>query len=383
MKKLIASIIILSFCIIFLASCSQIGDVFNGFFNQTSINTQSNYFFFPTEKSQLHIEELTKIAEDYFAQHSNMLGVGENFEIYNLISESDSEKYNLDIFQVQFENYSFYLAKHNDDVYHLTTFSVSNELANALNHIAITDINGDGYIEILSCCVTASSKSPATSNVVIVDTKTKTSCDFFDFYEGNLIYFKENEDGVISIYSTNGKSPTYNEIQSGNFAAEYYNLATTLVETPVLNTSEYKFNKDKLKAACELYSVDIEIIDSDVKFPYLLKSTYPPKAFSINVKMTYLGKSFSYVNGTSYMDGATVSFVNSEDRIDCEGWGELTVVTPMMITTGMIIDRTYIYRDNVENLFAPGVYDMVITYKNEHNNINESIVIENFLTVSR
>lgn len=383
MKKLIALLIIFTFCIIFFTSCSQVEDVFNSFFNRTSINTQSNYYFFPTEKSQLHIEELTNVAENYFAQHSNMPGVSENFEIYSLISESDSERYNLDIFQVQFENNSYYLAKHNDDIYHLTTFEVRNELANALNHIAITDINEDGYIEILSCCVTASSKSPATSNVVIVDTKTKIACDFFEFYKGSLIYFKENEDGVISIYSTNGKSPTYNEIQNGNFAAEYYDLATNLVETPVLNTSQYKFNKDKLKAACELYSVEIEIIDSDVKFPYLLKATYPPKAFSINVKMTYLGKPFSYVNGTSYMDGATISFVNSKDRIDCEGWGEFTVVTPMMITTGMVIDRTYIYREDVENLFTPGVYDMVITYQNEHNNISESIVIENFLTVSR
>ena len=39
--------------------------------------------------------------------------------------------------------------------------------------------------------------------------------------------------------------------------------------------------------------------------------------------------------------------------------------------------------ESLENLNEVGLYDMVITYSNRHNNINESIIIKNFLTLSR
>ena len=91
--------------------------------------------------------------------------------------------------------------------------------------------------------------------------------------------------------------------------------------------------------------------------------------------MTYLGESFSYVNSTGYLDGATCTFINGEDKIICEGWGETCVVTTFSVFTGMEIDRTYFYPYNLSNQLKKGTYDMVISYR------GESVVIEDFLTI--
>lgn len=363
--------------------CDKCEKLLNGKSDSANnINTADNYTFFPTEKSDLHREELIKVAQAYFDEHSDLYGVGEVFEVFSLISVADSERYGLDIFQVKYEEHSFYLAKHGDNIYHLTTFPKSNEVSHSLTHLAITDINDDGHIEILVSSNSVSVNSDVSSNVKIIDTRTGLSVYFFD-YDNNLIYFKENEDGIISLYNTEGNAPKYTEAEGGGFAEKYYEFATNLFDTPVLNTVDFNFSEYKVTAACELYSVEIEIMDDDIKFPYLLESVYPPKSFSIKVKMTYLGESFQYVNGTSYVDGATVSFINADNQIDCEGWGEFEVVTTIGIGTGAVIEHTYDYKDYPCGLFASGVYDMVITYENEHVGIKESIVIENFLELTR
>jgi len=105
--------------------------------------------------------------------------------------------------------------------------------------------------------------------------------------------------------------------------------------------------------------------------------------FTIDVKMTYLGKTFSYTNPTLYLDGATVIFKNGRNEIFYEQWGELDAVADFTIETGQVIERTYKYNESLNYRFEEGTYDMVINYKNEKNNIDQSIIVYNFLKVSR
>ena len=99
--------------------------------------------------------------------------------------------------------------------------------------------------------------------------------------------------------------------------------------------------------------------------------------------MTYLGDTFSYISPDGYLDGATVSFVNDNNSIYCEGWGATDVVTTFVIMTGMEIEREYKYHEYLNALNEVGIYDMVITYENEETNLKESIVIKDFLQVTR
>jgi hypothetical protein len=138
-----------------------------------------------------------------------------------------------------------------------------------------------------------------------------------------------------------------------------------------------------VKKSCSLYDVEITITEGSINFPYLFKSTYTPPYFNVNVKMTYLGETFSYTSPDNYLDGAMVSFVNKNDEINCEGWGAGLSVTKFVILKGQVIERTYKYNEDLNNLNEVGVYDMVITYENEETGLKESITIKDFLKVYR
>ncbi len=349
------------------------------------INTKANFTFFPTGKSDLHNEELKAAYESYMIEHNWDLSSWGDYEIYNFISEENSEKYNLDIFQVYYSKSSYYFIKHNNDVYQISPFDLNNENSNCINHIAITDINNDGHIEILTAINSFADRSPrdyyCTSFIMIIDTHSKHSIKITDYK--NLNYFKENEDGVISIYNTDGTMPNIDNLHDGILDEKYYYLANNLFDTPVLNTSKYEFKEQYIKTSCDLFEVEVTISDGTIKFPYLFKSTYTAPSLTINVKMTYLGETFGYTSPDGYLDGATVSFVNENDTISCEGWCATCVVSKFIIFKGQVIERDYKYNESLNKINEVGLYDMVITYENEETNLKESIVIEDFLQLTR
>ena len=337
-----------------------------------------NYTFFPTERSNLHIDELEQ-AFQTIKKNFELFG---EYEIYNLINEEDSDKYNLDLFQVCYETNTLYYVKHRDKLYSIVPFALNNGNNHCITHAAITDVNNDGYIEIFTAIISFSKNgNSATSFIQITDTLTGHSVKIFDY--DNISYFKENNEGIMSIYNANGIWARTTDLNNGKLDEKYYDLANNLFDTPVINTSNYEFRERYLEASCELFKVELNIEDYTIKFPYLFKTTYTPPSLKINVKMTYLGETFSYVNGNTYLDGATVTFVNERSTVECEGWDAGEAITKFTITTGMIIERDYFYNEIANNQNEVGVYDMVITYSNRHNNINESIVIKDFLTVTR
>lgn len=349
-----------------------------------TISTQANFTFFPSQKSNLHKEELQIAYKTYMIEHNWDLSSWGTYEIYNFTSEDIYNKYNLDIFEVYYVKSSYYFIKHNDTVYQMSPFDMSNSNSHCINHIAITDINNDGYIEILTAINSFADRENSyycASFVRIIDTKSKNSIEITDYK--NINYFKENEEGIISIYNADGVMPVVDDLHDGILDKKYYDLATNLFDTPVLNTSHYEFKERNVKASCDLFEVEVTINDGSIKFPYLFKSTYNSPYFTMNVKMTYLGKTFSYISPDGYLDGATVSFVYDNSSITCEGWSATCVITKFIIMTGMEIESEYRYHEDLNVVNEVGLYDMIITYENEETNLKESIVIKDFLQVTR
>lgn len=345
----------------------------------------SNYAFFPCEKEEVNSESLTKSYEEYLESlsldYSSTFG---EYKIFNHISKDDKEKTNIDLFSVEYETISFYFIKYEDSMYEISPFSLSKENNNCITHIGISDVNNDGHIEIYSAVNSFKNRGDyyyCTSFLKVYDSKLKTYIAATDY--DNVNYFKENNEGVLCIYNADGILPIEDDLSNGVLDSKYYSLATNLFDTPILNTSKYEFENKNITKECKLYSVDITINENTIYFPVLLEKAYVMPCFTIDVKMTYLGKTFSYTNPTLYLDGATVIFKNGRNEIFYEQWGELDAVADFTIETGQVIERTYKYNESLNYRFEEGTYDMVINYKNEKNNIDQSIIVYNFLKVSR
>ena len=363
--------------------CDTCGDVIKGDYESPIINTKANDTFFPTEKTVINQEELMSAYEKYLL-NNNLQEQLKVYKIYNLTPKEKILQYNLDFFVVEFENSSLYYIKYKEDIFSIVPFDLNNNNFNCLTHIAISDINDDGYLEILTSVNSFADRGQyyyCHSFIRITDTYTKKAIDIPDY--SNISYFKENESGVISIYNTNGIYPLAEDVINGKLDEKYYYLATNLLETPELNTSKYIFKDKKITKECSLFNVEITIDDSFMSFPYLFKSTYTPVSFFINSNMTYLGDSFSYTKGDSYLDGAVVYFENSDSKIYSEPVDASTVITKFFIFKGMKIEHTYKYCENLNNLSNVGIYDMIIEYANKENHIREKIIIKNFLLIMR
>ena len=332
--------------------------------------------FFPTERSNLHIDELKEAYKTIEYKHQTY----GDYEIFNLTNRMVSNKYNIDIFEVCYQKETLYLLKHNEMVYFISPFSLSNQNYNAVTNFAISDVNKDGNIEILTSIIMFNDKNYSTSYIQVLDTATNKTVELFDY--SNVTYIKKDKDG-LALYNTDGIKPISEDIVNGKLDEKYYDMATNLFDRPVINTSNYSFKERYVETSCDLFSVKISIEDNSIKAPYLFENTYTPLRFTVFVEMTYLGETFSYVSGNGYLVGATISFVNDNGMIKEDAIIAPDVVTPFTITTGMVIRNEYDYLEDLYQLNEVGTYDMVIRYSNDQNNIDESITIKDFLVLTR
>lgn len=349
-----------------------------------TINTEANFTFFPTEASDLHREELAAAFEAYRAERSMDLQLQGEYEIHSYVTPEISERYDLDLFSASLSQFVFYFVKQGDTLYPITPFSMGTNNSNCISHVGITDINNDGHIEILTAVNAFADRKSSyycASFLNIIDTNTKHAIHMTDNDDVN--YFKENKDGVLCIYNANGVMPVVKDLQNGKLDEKYYEKAKNLYDTPELNTANYSFRQRFTEAACDLFRVEVTVNDGSIQFPYLFATTYTPPAFEVVVKMTYLGEPFSYTSPDGYLDGAVADFVNANGKITREGWGAACVVQKFFISTEQVIERTYDYYESLREVNAEGVYDMVITYELDEIGLKESIVIKDFLTLTR
>lgn len=324
-------------------------------------NLKDNDIFFPSEASALNKERFIASFEEMLGEKANEM----EYEVLsNYVPQEKSELYNFDAFTVEMNDEIHFYAWFNGKIYNLTSIGAIINNNYHFLHFCVSDINNDGYLEIsTSVNFNRTSKNPFSfTYVTIIDEYSEKIIRFDNTYNA-FAYFKEDQDGVIGVYISDTK--TYDD---GS-----YDESNTLLTKLLPNDYKFTFKKREYNCSSDNYDALITIDDNTAYFPVL--SDCARIGFKVNVNMTYLGESFSYVNSTGYLDGATCTFINGEDKIICEGWGETCVVTTFVVSTGMEIDRTYFYPYNLSNQFKKGTYDMVISYR------GESVVIEDFLTI--
>ena len=164
---------------------------------------------------------------------------------------------------------------------------------------------------------------------------------------------------------------------------------------PSLNTVKYQFNEKFVQASCELFDVEVTIDDKNIDFPYYVMSRMLPPRFKVKVKMTYLGEPFYHSEGCAWIEGARISFVCKDYQIRDDRTGWFQAITTNHYYTGREIESEYEYYDyytqyldstleNKINTHNPvGTYDMVISFKIDSKGIDESIVIKDFLQITR
>jgi len=273
MKKIL--VLLLTLVSIFtLISCSK---------PPTQIDTRANHVFFTTQKSNLHNRELKKAFEDYFKEKYTTIDVNTlaDYEIYNYTPKRESNKYDLDIFQVAFcdgegpyNNKNYFFAKHKDTLYPLTSPTAKTM---AIANIAITDINRDGYIEILTSVARFGhndlfDKPTLDCDLRVIDTKTEFFIKSFAL-DYDLYYFKENQDGVVCLYGTNDNLPTKDNVVDGKLDERFYDTTNECCSTPTLNTKKFNFKQLAIQESCDLFSVEVTIDDKQLSFPYSFERT--------------------------------------------------------------------------------------------------------------
>ena len=330
----------------------------------------------------MNYDKIKGVYDEYAKMYNIGLYESKEYEIYNYTSKKVHRKYNIDVFEVVYEKTSYYFLKHDEDLYRLSPFGLNNIGHNFISHMAITDINNDGHIEILSALNSFKENSNyCSSYITVIDTKSKYDVLLYDF--DNVNYFIEDENGVISIYNTNGILPKVEDLNEGLLDKKYIKLATNLYKTTVLNTAIYNFKEYHIDASCDLFEVSIDVDPRSIDFPYLYDTGYGETYFTLDITMKYLGETFTYTSGYSYRDGAEVTFVCGDTIIMREPFMAGTSVETYTITTGMEIKTQDRYHEVLNELNVVGTYDMVITYDNTKVNIKDTIVIEDFLTISR
>ena len=375
--RIICVFIILIICTLMFFACNDME------VRPDTINTRANETFFLSDSSNLHSAKIKEAFQSYLEEKApHYIDRFGEYEVYNYIDWWHSLKYELDVFKVASESaYAFYV-KQGDDVYPISDYPHTGNIS-CINHVAITDANCDGNIEIFIADSTFTvNDTYSLSQVKVIDTSTKHVVSM-NCYDG-VAYFKANKEGIIAIYHTNGKEPTINDVVDDKLDKKYFDLATSLFDAPIRNTAKYEFKQKKLNASCDLFSVDITIYDNVLAFPYLFKKAMTLVAFATYVEMTYLGEPFSYVSGTTHLDCAKISFSNETSvmpcRDTCIGWFALTDYD---ITPGMVIKHAYNFPEDPNALYDVGVYDMIIVYEHSEVGVYGEIVIEDFLKITR
>lgn len=319
-----------------------------------------NDYFFPSTGSKLHKDRFNRSFIEALGDNINDI----DYEILlNYVPEEKSELYNFDAFTIRMGNDIYFYLWFNGKIYLLSNIPCNLDDNYSFLHFCVSDINQDGFIEI-SVSTNFNRATPNTicyTFVSIIDEYSTNLVDYNTIHDA-YAYFKE-VDGVFGIYISDSYINNNGSYEDSN----------TLYSKLIPNDTTLIFKKKEYYCSTENFEATITIDETTSYFPIL--SDGAKIGFSVNVAMTYLGESFSYVSPTGYLAGATCVFDSGDDRIICEGWGEPCVVTTFEVNQGMKISRTYYYPYSLSYSFIKGTYDMIISYR------GENIIIEDFLII--
>ena len=357
MKKKLFRIIILTLTLALLisalASCEKTDEDAN------FVGVEA-FTFLPSEPSDRGVEEFKEIFRnsDYYADFI------EYGECYNFIPEDVSAAYGIDAFSYVARDTTKYYVLYDGEVFRADRIGGNANADHGFVQFALADYNGDGFFELL-CSYNASREDDENdrwgychSHIFILDSRTHKSVQSYTNYDG-IIYFKKGEDGLFDAWQSPDKNPEN---------------ANVLYRDLQKNTVKYKFSRDKATLSSSSYMAVVTVDEGTAHFPITFEDL--SLTFEVNVKMTYLGETFTYTNGTGYLAGAVPSFVCGEEKVPMEGWFETTIMSKFTVTTGQVIEREYSFYNSALQPNKEGKYDLVVEYR------GEKAVIKNFLEIT-
>ena len=318
--------------------------------------------FYPSGASDFNIESIQAdfLKSQYYCEKY------EYKEYYNYMPEEISKAYELDAFQVVYNRGSYVFAvsfiRYKGEIYPVERFGTSHPEGSGFAHFALTDINSDGYFELLSSYTTywySGGEENFQTKITVLDSKSGICKTQIGCCTDGYLYFKPDEDNRIGAY-VSAKKDVHN--------------ADTLYTEFLVNPSRYQFLTKEFSKQATNYKVDVTIDESSLAFPVRFKGV--EIGFAVNVRMTYLGETFTYTNATTYCKSAEPRFENAENKIQMDGFFEGQAITTFTIEKGQVLDRSYDFSYGYYELDKEGVYDLYIEYR------GEEISIPAFLTVT-
>lgn len=406
MKKtagvLLTLIMLLTAALVFFA-CDKTPE-----FAPNGICISENYVFFPEKSNNLHNAKLRTAFEKFYneEQQPYSFDINSSYEIHNYVGKKVSKKHHIDIFEVRQESYSYFFLSYKDKVLPLNGGNTK-KCRYYLTNFAITDIDNNGYIEILtsvSCIRKNGYYDRENSSVVrIYDSKTDYALSLYNY--DFPTFFKEDENGVVTIYNAIYQPRFFDDVEDGIYdPLSFYYIDTkeysdyVVFESPKLNTINFDFKQRSFEASCNLFNIVGTVNVIEDKFPYLFKDQSPyPIAFEIEFTMTYLGEPFSYVVAGNLPIRPSAKFV-SDDKIIAPNmissrWWYPPAKYEVVTGQKTVVNRNFFYV--YEYLNAVGTYDLVISYDVDYNggyseefpdvapvSVHDQVVIEDFLTIT-
>ncbi len=355
---------VLLFSGLFAASCGSSGDKKLDSSSEQVLVPPSLYAetFFPTEGSDLNVEQFkTDFTNSKY--YYDMAVEGHYVSFKNYMPENYAEKYNIGAFEViNYQGKANYYLWHEGEI-HCVDHIGANPQASFRGFVQffISDWNYDGAFELIV--------SYHLDNVVKItyltayDSATKKAVETSSVYE-KYAFFKYAVDRW-AIYTSED-----NNIEN---ATEKYSGISP-------NACRYIFEQKNYHIETKNYKVDITIDEDTINFPIYFKGLQIK--FVVKTSMTWLGETFAYTNGNTYLDGAYTQFLSETDEIESDDIIAGDAITDFVIVKGSVIECEYVYRDAIsdyrENRNAVGVYAMKVEYRFD----DEKIEIEDVLEIT-
>lgn len=267
---------------------------------------------------------------------------------YNYMPQEYSEEYKFDAIEIVDSNdESNFFIYYDGQLVRASTLAGNNDCEfKGFVHFAITDCNNDGFYELFSSMHLKNNIE--RTYISLLDSKIKKG-DITYHILNDYAFFHNSIKNGFSIYTSND-----NNIE---------HIDTHFI---TLNPNELKVNFKENE-----YMLESDNYFVKIKFDrYLLDIAVGNLAFSCNAIMTYTGETFTYTSPFTYLEGASVDFIDGENSMN-SNFAFMDAAATYTVETNQVIDRTYTYYPQ-----KAGTYDMKVSYRGETIIVEDVLIIE-------
>ena len=365
-KRLFFALVSLTLIFSFLVSCADCqndGECCDSSNEEPTLEKNGYETFFPTEPRDDVSEELKNdILSNPAYTYTNYT------EFYNVMPEKYRKKYGIEVFYANGRDYRTAFIIYGGKRHGISGLLFNDDkYFNGITHMAITDINSDGFVELLVAYT--NSWDSFSKKVGVLDTRSNVFLisDGFSFKrDDKYVFFKPLSNGGLGVFEAPENDIT---------------LANVFFCEVKENKNIFSFTQNEYNVtSAGNYSVNVEFNYDTIHFPVLLNGiTYEIKS---KIVTTHLGEPYIQdVGYTSQAIGAAIHFESSDIFFPDPNYDDRSeyiavYYPPIEVPTGEIISRTGILRYR-QGEYSPtiGVYDMVITFNGNEIRVPEALVI--------